>query len=162
MFCRWAISSGLTLANNSTDATNDIDVGIGTARDATNAQDMTLAAALTKQLDAAWAVGTNQGGLDTGTIANGTYHIWLIKRTDLSATDVLFSTSVSAPTMPSGYTLKRRIGSIIRSAGAIRDSNQIGNFFQFPTPSLDVDTTTLGTASTNFTLSVPTGIKVRA
>ena len=39
-----------------------------------------------KRLDAAWAVGTNQGGLDTGAEGVSTwYHLWLIKRTDWSA-----------------------------------------------------------------------------
>ena len=105
--------TGLTLSNNATDATNDIDIAIGSARDSTNAADIVLASALVKRLDAAWAVGTNQGGLDTGSIANGTYHVWLIQRSDTGVEDVLFSTSATAPTMPANYDYKRRIGSIL-------------------------------------------------
>src|SRR3990167_1953787 len=45
---------GLTLSNNGTDPTNDIDIATGKARDSTDAVDISLASALTKQLDAAW------------------------------------------------------------------------------------------------------------
>src|SRR5690242_16143720 len=52
--------SGLTYANNSGDATNDIDIAAGRCTDATGAHIMVLAATLTKRLDASWVVGTNQ------------------------------------------------------------------------------------------------------
>src|SRR5262245_24479105 len=44
--------AGLTLSNNTTDATNDIDIATGQAADSTNAVMMTLASGLTKRLDA--------------------------------------------------------------------------------------------------------------
>ncbi len=48
-------------------------------------------------------------GLDAGAIAsNTTYHIFAIGKTDGTVAR-LASTSPSSPTMPSGYTLKRRI-----------------------------------------------------
>lgn len=87
--------TGLILANNGTDATNDIDIAIGSARDSTNAADMVLASALTKQLDATWAVGTNAGMLDVGTVGNLTYHLYLIKRSDTGVVDVLASLSAT-------------------------------------------------------------------
>lgn len=102
--------SGLTYANNASDATNDIDIAAGTARDSTDTVDLSLAATLTKQLDAAWAVGTNAGGLDTGAIGNSDYYIHLIKRTDTGVVDALFSLSATAPTMPASYTIRRLIG----------------------------------------------------
>jgi len=68
--------AGYKVSNNGTDPTNDLDIAVGTARDSTNATDLTLASALTKQTDVAWAVGTNQGCLDTGVVGNNTYHIW--------------------------------------------------------------------------------------
>lgn len=108
---------GLTLSNG-TDATNDIDIAAGEAVDNSDGTLM-VASALTKQLDAAWAVGTNQGGLDTGAIANAWYAVWLIKNPTTSVVDALFSLSATAPTMPAGYTKKRRIGWICRSGGAI-------------------------------------------
>ncbi len=154
--------AGLNLANNGTDATNDIDIAEGTCRNAANTGDMTLAATLTKQLDAAWAVGTNAGGRDTGSIANGTWHVWLIKRSDTGVVDALFSLSASAPTMPTNYDQKRRIGSILRESGAIVAFVQDGDEFRRKVGVQDVATTNPGTSAVTSTLSVPTGIRVYA
>lgn len=53
---------------------------------------------------------TGANGLDTGTLAASTwYSIWRIGKTD-GTRAFLFSLSATAPTMPSGYTLKARIG----------------------------------------------------
>jgi len=153
---------GLALANNATDATNDIDIATGKCRDNTDADDMVLASALTKRLDASWAVGTNQGGLDTGSIANDTYHIWLIKRSDTGVVDALFSTSASSPTMPTNYDYKRRIGSIVRASAAIKGFVQDGDRFMWKTPAQDVNVTNPGTSAVTRTLTVPIGIRVRA
>ena len=74
--------SGRTLNNNGSDATNDIDIATAfTAADGDGCP-LILTSGLAKRLDAAWAVGTNQGGFDTGSIANTTYHLWLIRRAD--------------------------------------------------------------------------------
>lgn len=53
---------------------------------------------------------TGANGLDTGTLAASTwYSIWRIGKTD-GTRAWLFSLSATAPTMPTGYTLKARIG----------------------------------------------------
>jgi hypothetical protein len=153
---------GLTLSNNGTDATNDIDIAAGTAIDSTNAQFMTLASALTKRLDATWSVGTGNGGLDTGTIANATYHVWLIMRSDTGVVDALFSTSATSPTMPANYDFRRRIGSIVRASATIRAFAQIGDVFTWSVPIQDISALNPGTSAVTATLSVPTGIVVRA
>lgn len=153
---------GLTLSNNGADATNDIDITVGKCRSVDDETDMVLATALTKRLDAAWAVGTNQGGLDTGSIANTTYHIWLIKRSDTGVVDALFSTSASSPTMPTNYNYKRRIGSIIRSGATILGFVQDGDDFLLKAPVQDVNATNPGTSAVTRTLTVPVGIRVKA
>ena len=157
-----AYIAGLGLSNNATDAINDIDIAAGTCRDSTNAADITLAAALTKRLDAAWAVGTGNGGLDTGTIANTTYHIWLIKRSDTGVVDALFSTSATAPTMPASYDYKRRIGSIIRAGATILGFLQDENRFWLNTPVQDAAATNPGTTAVTRTLTTPAGVKMIA
>lgn len=154
--------SGLILSNNTTDATNDIDIAVGKCRDSTDADDIVLASAITKRLDASWTVGTNQGGLDTGSIANTTYHVWIIKRSDTGVVDVLFSTSATAPTMPTDYDYKRRIGSIVRLSGAIKAFVQDGNHFSWATPVGDVNSVNPGTSAVTRTLTLPTGIRIRA
>src|SRR5262245_48463260 len=125
--------TGLALSNNGSDAVNDIDIAVGAAasEDATVANRllMSLTSGITKQLDAAWAVGTNQGGRDTGAIADGTWHVFLIERTDTGVVDVLYSLSPTAPTLPTSYTKQRRIGSILREAGSIVAFTQDGDEF---------------------------------
>jgi hypothetical protein len=156
-----SLISGLTLSNNGSDATNDIDIAAGSASsdDAVPAP-LVLASTLTKRLDAAWAVGTNQGGLDTGSIANTTYHIWLIRRPDTGVVDALFSASATSPTMPANYTQKRYLGPIVRASSAIRGFSQSGNIVFWNSKIADRSSTAAFSAAL-LALSVPTGINVK-
>lgn len=151
--------SGLSIANG-IDATNDIDIAVGTATDSTDTALITLGSVLTKQLDAAWAAGTNAGGLDTGSIANTTYHVFVISSDDGTLVDGLFSASLT-PTMPTGYTLYRRVGSIVRVGGAIKLFTHSGNYFRLKTPTLDVNVSNLSTSSTSYALGTPLGISLQ-
>jgi hypothetical protein len=103
-------TTGLIMSNNSSDLTNDIDFTAGSTVDSTNAYIITVGA-LTKQLDATFTAGTNQGMLDIGSKANSTvYYIYAIgKTTDSNAGDILASTSSTSPTMPSGWDIKKLI-----------------------------------------------------
>jgi len=152
---------GCVLSNDGSDATNDLDIAAGVCRDSTNAEDITLTA-LVKRLDATWVVGTNQGGLDTGTKATSTwYHVWAIKRVDTDVCDVLFSTSATAPTMPTDYTVKRRIGSFYNSSGnVITQFTQVGDDFTWKVSVADVSNSSDHTTAVTPTLSVPTGVVV--
>lgn len=110
-------STGLALTTNATDATNDVDIAVGAAAsDVSPYYLMQLTSALVKRIDASWAVGTNQGGLDTGAVGNNTYYIWLIQRSDTGVVDVLFSLSATAPTMPTNYDRKRLLGFLTRAS----------------------------------------------
>lgn len=154
---------GLTLSNNGTDAANDIDIAAGIAIDSTNAVLMRLASSLTKRLDAAWAVGSGNGGRDTGSIADGTWHVHLIKRPDTGVVDVLFSLSATAPTLPTNYTVFRCIGPILRVSSAIKAFTQIGDYFEWSTPVADIASAAQTTGNTTRTLaSIPTGKAVLA
>jgi hypothetical protein len=152
--------SGLTYSNNVSDATNDIDIAAGRAVDSTGT-DILVLTAITKQLDAAWAVGTNAGGLDTGSIGNSDYYIWLIKRVDTQVVDVLFSLSSTAPTMPSNYTLKRLIGWFKRVGATIvafhtYETEGGGLEMNWDVPTVDVDlANTLTTARRTDAPKVP-------
>lgn len=157
----WGHIYGLTLSNNVTDSTNDIDIAVGEAASTeTNPVLITLASGITKRLDATWSLGTNQGGLDTGSIANTTYHVWLIRRPDTGVTDALFSTSATSPTMPTNYTQKRRIGSIMRASGVIRPFVQTGDMFKWATPVTDRNSTAAFPLAL-IALTVPAGIPLR-
>jgi hypothetical protein len=150
--------SGL-ITSNDTDTDHDIQIAAGKARGDGDAYNLALAAALTKQIDAAWAVGDDQGGLDTGTVANSTmYAIWLIKRSDTGVVDALFSTSFTSPTMPANYDSKRLIGALATDGSAnIIEYTQVGDYFAYKSATIqDVSDNTLvsGTFETG-TLSVP-------
>lgn len=149
---------GLSISNNVSDATNDIDVAAGTCVSDDGTTVMTLSA-ITKQLDVAWAVGSAAGGLDTGSIADTTYHVWVIHRTDTGVTDALFSASASAPTMPTNYTKKKCIGSIIRSGGTILAFFQDRNRFYLSTPIVTGTATNPGTSAVTRATGVPLGVK---
>lgn len=153
---------GLTLSNNVSDATNDIDIAVGEAADATSGTVMALASALTKQLDVAWAVGTNAGGrMSAAAIANTTYHVWLIQRSDTAVVDVGFDVSATAPTMPTNYDRKRRIGSIVRTGAAIKAFTQSGNEFLWMVPVNDfAEASDAATTAVLTTHTVPTGVQV--
>ncbi|MGN7772177.1 hypothetical protein [Phyllobacterium sp. 22552] len=152
---------GLTLSNNVGDAVNDLDIAVGEcAADTSPYRKLTLASAITKRLDAGWAVGSNQGGLDTGSIADGTYHIWLIQRSDTGVVDALFSTSATAPTMPTNYDRKRRIGSIIREAATIIGFHQKGDKFKRRVSVTPYNSTAAVSPPVLRLLSVPDGIVV--
>lgn len=159
---------GLTYANNATDATNDIDIAVGGAMDSTSTRMMVLVSALTKRLDAAWAVGTNQGGLDTGSIADTDYYIWLINRSDTDVTDVLFSTSATSPTMPANYNYKRLIGWFKRVSSAIvafktYEMEGGGINLMWTAPTLDINlAATLGTTRRTDAIKVPLNFSVLA
>lgn len=143
-------------------ATGTFGVAAGEATDSTNARVMLLASAYTKTT-ASWVVGSGNGGLDTGAIANATwYHVFLITRIDTGVVDVLFSLSPTSPTLPANYTLFRRIGAM-KSDGAAHwlAFTQTGATFIWATPVTDVNTA--GTAArVSTTLSVPTGVVVTA
>lgn len=151
---------GFTYANNVADAVNDIDIASGGGIDATGVYWMTVGA-LTKRLDASWAVGTNQGGLDTGVVGNSDYYIWAIARSDLGITDYLFSLSSTAPTMPANYNFKRLIGWFKRVGGTIvafhtyeTEGGGLELLWDVPTSDILLNNT-LGTARRTDAVKVP-------
>lgn len=153
--------AGYTLSNDVTSPNTVLDVAVGAVRDSTNAADIILASALTKTTGT-WASGTGNGGLDTGTVANSTwYSVFAINNG--TSVDCLFSTSATSPSMPSGYTYKRRIGSFLTDASAhILAYTQVGSKFLWSAPPTDVNSTSLSTSAVAYTLTVPTGVKVDA
>jgi hypothetical protein len=153
--------AGLTLSTAG--ITGTFGIAAGQATDGGNAEAMVLGSAYTKTT-AAWAVGSGNGSLDTGSIANNTwYHVWLIKRTDTGVVDVLTSLSASSPTMPGSYTLKRRIGAI-RTDGSAQWIKffQYGDDFTWDVPIQSYSNGSVGTSRiTNVTCHVP-ALKVQA
>jgi hypothetical protein len=153
---------GLTLSTAGSSTT--MSIAAGEAKDSGNAVLMQLVAAISKTTSA-WAVGTGNGGLDTGVIANATwYHFYLIRRPDTGVVDVVFSTNASSPTLPANYTQYRRIGSAKTNGSAqwiafVQD----GDYFRLRASVLDANVNNPGISAVLRTLpSVPTGINVFA
>ena len=155
---------GLTMSTAGASAT--MSIAAGAAADSTNTRLMTLASAIAKTTSA-WAAGTAVGGLDTGVIANSTwYHFFEIMNVAIGAVDIVFSataTPASGPTtLPTGFTLFRRIGSGKTNGSAQWTLfQQIGDEFIWDVPAQDVNANALG-ASALFTLTMPSGFSLRA
>lgn len=156
---------GLTLSNNAT--ATKLDVAAGKCRDSTDVADIILTSAVTAgliQTSGSWAAGNTQNKLDTGARANSTwYHVYAIRKDSDGSGDFLFSLSVSAPTMPSGYTYFRRIGSVrTDGSGNITAFVQSGDSFLWAVAVQDVAVSNPGTSAVTRTLTVPTGYKLDA
>ena len=151
--------AGMQLSRN---AVTTVGVAAGECRDSTDATDMALATGYVKTF-AAWAVGTGNGGLDTGSIAANTwYHVHVIERTDTGVTDVLLSTSATSPTMPTNYDRRRRIGSI-RTDGSsqLHTFTQEGDLFVWGAAKTDY-ASLFSTSAVFVTLSTPPGVRCLA
>ena len=153
--------SGLTLSTAGSSSTFGIATGVAT--DSTNAVIMNLASAYTKTTGA-WVVGSTNGALDTGTIANSTwYHVFLIKRLDTNVVDILVSLSATSPTLPTNYTVFRRIGSMKTDGSAHWVKfTQSGDWFFWGTSLLDQGTTEPGPTPVLYAFNVPSGVSVLA
>jgi hypothetical protein len=153
---------GLTLSYNSASTVN---IATGQCVESGGTYALTLSAS-TKviQSSGSWTAGTGNNGLDTGAIANSTwYHVFVICKADGTSPDILFSTSATAPTMPTGYTLKRRIGALRTGLAGI-DNNwvQRGDTFLWNAPQGDVAATNPGISAITRTLSTPPGVRTCA
>ena len=155
---------GFTLSNNVTVPTYAINVSRGTAR--ASGTPVFLNSTLVCFVNTgAWAAGTNGQKLDIGArAANTWYNVFAIRATVGGAADVLVSLSYSAPKLPAGYELIRRIGSFKTDAlNTIISFQQFDRMFYWKTPIRDVVLTNVtGVAMANYAISVPPGAPVVA
>jgi len=110
---------GFKTYNNTTNPTYQIDIEAGVCRDAADTTDLVLTSTLTLDITQSGA-----NGLDTG--SEGTwywYYIYVIYNPTTTTYASLLSLSSTSPTLPSGYTKYRRIGSVI--------NNGSSDFFMF-------------------------------
>jgi hypothetical protein len=155
--------AGLILSTGSTPSVIfNIDVGSACSDD--NTTMMALATAWTKALNGTFVAGSGNAGLDTGAVTVNTwYHVFLIMNPTSGATDVLVSTSATAPVMPSGFTKKRRIGSLKTSgSSSLIGFLQRHRAFYWTVPVLDINSAAVGTTPVSLTFpSIPLGVTVR-
>lgn len=104
------VNGSIAFGLNSTDPNNDVDFFSNSFYFDDGTGSATLTSNLTKRLDANWVAGTNQGGLFSGTKqANTWYYGYAIHNPTSGVSDVGYDTSPTSPTLPSGFTKKRRI-----------------------------------------------------
>jgi hypothetical protein len=150
----------ITIANG-TDADHDLNFTAFNAQ----ADDGSLVfsvSALTKQIDATWAAGNDQGGLDTGTVANSIpYYIFAIYNPSTLVSDILFSASKTSPTLPSGFTKKEYKGACHTDGSAnIRQGTYLfnNNFYKLyfkDKRAFDYSASNPGTSRITVNLPVP-------
>ena len=136
-------------------STTTFSLAPGGSGDDTFISTMFLSALLTKSLSA-WAVGNNNGSLDTGAIAASTgYYVYLIKRPDTQVVDVLISLSATAPTMPTNYTLKRLVGWVLTNGSSqlVQWLGYTGGEQAWQTLTSDINDSTLTTARKTYTIA---------
>ena len=124
--------------SSAADTQHDVTFAAGSARDEANALNIT-ASAITKQIDANWAEGTDAGGFPSGlTLAADTwYRLFSIVKTDGTA-DAGFDTSATAANLltdASAYTGYRRVGwRLTDSSSNLHQVLQYGREFRWKSP----------------------------
>lgn len=103
----------LQLEPNSSNPTFQVDIATGSCRNDSDDGDILATSPITIDITV-----SGIDGLDTGSEASDTwYFVWLIKHTDGTVSGLL-SLSSTSPTLPAGYTKKRRLGSIRNDTGS--------------------------------------------
>ena len=174
---KYAVSiSGLVPTNNGSDSDHDLDISTGFAR-FSDGTFKTATSAFTKQIDAIWASGTNQGGTASGVTfgADDTVHIFILTDDDNLTFDYGFDSDISATNLlgdaavvAADFTKARRIGSWLLDGSAnliqyaVYESGGTGLVFQPNAVTTDLQASSMPTSKTAFALSVPNGIRVMA
>lgn len=155
---------GYIATNTPGNLNTHVTMGTGNCRDSTNQRSIPRTAPMTKALNAVWAAGNGNGGRDQAgaPAANETWHVFAILNDTTGATDILFSKSVAAPTLPAGFTFFRRVFSFILDASAnIRQWVHIGDWVALKTRGVEWAATSNGVAAgTLRSIGVPTGLKL--
>lgn len=134
---------GLSATTNSGTPSTNIDVAAGAAASsATPYYLIQLLSSITKNTNTSWAVGTGNGSLDTGSIANSTYYGYLIQRSDTGVVDVLTSLSSTSPTMPTNYDRRSpALFTFTRTAGVNSAPAALGRYgINYSTPASNPNT----------------------
>ncbi|WP_055135552.1 hypothetical protein [Pseudomonas corrugata] len=164
--------SGLRMWNSPGSPTTVVNVDPGAAKSSDGLSDIVLSANFAAGLisSGSWTAGSGAQKLDTGArAANTWYHLFLIRKTSDGSAELLFSTSATAPTMPTGYAGFRLIDSVLTDGSGliIPFINVIGSagIRTMYWSTAVRDATVSGAASpvsTSLALSTPAGRRVMA
>ena len=149
--------------SSAADTDHDITFSAGRCLNAAETAVLTLPA-LTKQFDAAFAEGTNAGGLgDSVSLpASGTFYIFAITKDSDGTVDYFGDTSSSGANVPSGWTVEREVFRVMTDASnnfrAFESMELAGGAVRVRLDGGPESTEVLGTsAATLITLEAPPG-----
>lgn len=155
------LSNPITIANNATDANNDIDFSAGNALLDDGSGQVLLSSIIVKRLDASWVAGTNQGGLFSGTKANSTkYYLFAI--TNGTINDAGFDISPTGANIPSGYKGSYRGMVKTDSSGNILAFKQTRNKFLLASQITEFSGTVASTYTNLTSTNVPLKSEIEA
>lgn len=158
---------GLLLSNNSGSPNTQVDFAAGSVRSGSSF--VSNPSSITKRINGTWAVGTGNGGLDTGSVgANATYFAYALRKDSDLSFDVVLSTSATiggvTTTLLTGYTIVKCIGVVLTDG-----SSNIRPFVMNPrddytyvTPVKDAVSAPISTTSALLAITVPNGVKSKA
>jgi hypothetical protein len=148
------LNNPITVANNASDANNDLDFSAGNAPLDDGSGQVLLSSTLIKRLDASWVAGTNQGGLFSGTKANSTkYYEFAI--TNGTINDAGFDISPTGANIPAGYKGSYRGMVKTDSSGNILAFKQNKNKFLFASQITEFSGTVASTYTNLTSSNVP-------
>ncbi|NKL37498.1 hypothetical protein GFL49_27785 [Rhizobium leguminosarum bv. viciae] len=160
------IDGGL-LSNNGANPNTHVDFAAMSVRSGSTF--VSRASSITKRINGTWAVGTGNGGLDTGSVAaNSTYFAYALRKTSDATLDVVLSTSATIggvnTTLLTGYTIVKCIGVVLTDASSnIRQFIMYPrDFYQFVTPIREATNIPISTVSALLAITVPNGVKAEA
>ena len=155
------LNNPITIANNATDANNDIDFSAGNAPLDDGSGQVLLSSIIVKRLDASWVAGTNQGGLFSGTKANSTkYYLFVI--TNDTINDAGFDISPTGANIPSGYKGAYRGMVKTDSSGNILAFKQTKNKFLLASQITEFSGTVASTYTNLTSTNVPLKSEIEA
>lgn len=148
---------GMTLSNDGVSPNTKVDVAAGSWADDGNTRVMTNTAGT---LDFSITGANGLADADVALAASTWYNVFAIGKAD--GTTALFAATSASPTLPTGYTLKRRLGSVKTDASShLLAFSQNGDEFYWAASVLDVSVSSANLSSAVlYTLSVPIGVKV--
>jgi len=154
---------GCNISASGSTATFTVSAGVAAPANTLSTM-MSLFPGVTKTFASVWTPGNNGGALDTGSTTAATwYHVYVIMNPTSGAVDVLASVSASSPTLPSGYTLYRRIGSVrVTGSTLVWNIQQYGDKFLYPSYIQDYVNGSIGTTVQLINTTVPYGVPIEA
>jgi hypothetical protein len=158
------LNNPITIANNASDANNDIDFSAGNFNLRDGSGQGNLSSTIIKRLDASWSAGSGNGGLFSGTKAINTwYYLFAIVNATTGAVDAGFDISPSGANVPSGW----KVSNIIQAIRTGADNNIIAATYSidgscYYVNFLSEETQNNTTGSGNFTLAYVPPIAIDA